>query len=154
MGLDMYLHARRVLADYDFQPDEKQISKEIYKLLSVEDVVEHNNSISVDIPVAYWRKANAIHRWMVENVQGGEDDCGEYWVSRDAAAKLLEVCINVRKDPSKAKELLPPQEGFFFGSAEVDDWYLRQIGYTVDRLSLIIDNPDLKDFDFYYQSSW
>ena len=25
--------------------------------------------------VGYWRKANQIHNWFVENVQDGEDDC-------------------------------------------------------------------------------
>jgi len=25
--------------------------------------------------VGYWRKANQIHNWFVENVQNGEDDC-------------------------------------------------------------------------------
>lgn len=39
--------------------------------------------------VAYWRKANQIHRWFVENVQGGDDDCREYYVSREQLKELL-----------------------------------------------------------------
>lgn len=46
--------------------------------------------------IAYWRKANEIHRWFVENVQSGNDDCGTYEVSveqlgelRDAVDKVL-----------------------------------------------------------------
>ena len=40
--------------------------------------------------VGYWRKANAIHRWFVENVQNGEDDCGEYRVSHEQMQELLD----------------------------------------------------------------
>lgn len=45
--------------------------------------------------VGYWRKANAIHKWFVENVQDGEDDCGQYEVSKEQLEELLDVCKEV-----------------------------------------------------------
>ena len=33
--------------------------------------------------VGYWRKANQIHKWFVDNVQDGVDDCGEYKVTKE-----------------------------------------------------------------------
>jgi len=45
--------------------------------------------------VAYWRKANAIHRWFVEQVQDGNDDCGEYHVSEEDLRELLSRCTRV-----------------------------------------------------------
>ena len=42
--------------------------------------------------VMYWRKANAIHKWFVDNVQGGEDDCREYPVSNDQLIELRDTC--------------------------------------------------------------
>ena len=36
----------------------------------------------------YWRKANAIHNWFVQNVQDGNDDCKKYWVSIDHLKEL------------------------------------------------------------------
>lgn len=45
--------------------------------------------------VAYWRKANHIHQWFVENVQGDEDDCQEYRVSREQLQTLLETVNTV-----------------------------------------------------------
>lgn len=45
--------------------------------------------------IAYWRKANHIHQWFVENVQGGEDDCQEYRVSREQLQALLETVNTV-----------------------------------------------------------
>jgi hypothetical protein len=46
--------------------------------------------------VGYWRKANAIHKWFVNNVQGYVDDCGYYEVSREQLEDLLDTCIQVR----------------------------------------------------------
>jgi hypothetical protein len=53
-------------------------------------------------------------------------------------------------DPSVAKELLPPQQGFFFGSYEIDEWYLNDIKQTVE----IVDNAEKSGYTFfeYYAS--
>lgn len=42
--------------------------------------------------VACWRKANAIHKWFVDNIQDGNDDCGVYEVSEEQLRELLELC--------------------------------------------------------------
>jgi len=47
--------------------------------------------------VAYWRKANAIHGWFVNNVQNGIDDCQESIVTREQLNELLSVCHEVIK---------------------------------------------------------
>ena len=43
----------------------------------------------------YWRKANAIHHWFVENVQYGSDDCGTYDVSVEQLIELRDTCKKV-----------------------------------------------------------
>lgn len=45
--------------------------------------------------VAYWRKASAIHRWFVENVQDGVDDCGSYLVEVEQLKQLVDTCKQV-----------------------------------------------------------
>ena len=46
--------------------------------------------------VGYWRKANAIHQWFVDNVQDGEDDCDYHReVTRGDLIELRDLCINV-----------------------------------------------------------
>ena len=44
--------------------------------------------------VGYWRKANEIHNWFVENVQDGEDDC-EY--HNECTRKILEDLLHTCK---------------------------------------------------------
>ena len=45
--------------------------------------------------VGYWRKANQIHNWFVQNVQEGTDDCGEYDVTREQLSELLGICRQI-----------------------------------------------------------
>ena len=43
--------------------------------------------------VGYWRKANEIHNWFVENVQDGEDDCDYHnECTREILEDLLHTC--------------------------------------------------------------
>lgn len=46
--------------------------------------------------VGYWRKANQIHNWFVENVQDGVDDCDYHnEVTKETLEELLDVCERV-----------------------------------------------------------
>ena len=45
--------------------------------------------------IGYWRKANHIHNWFVENVQGGVDECDTYEVTREQLEDLLDICKKV-----------------------------------------------------------
>lgn len=42
-----------------------------------------------------WLNASHIHTWFVENVQNGQDDCGQYYVPTEKLEELLEVCDSV-----------------------------------------------------------
>jgi hypothetical protein len=110
--------------------------------------------IDVNHNVAYWRKANAIHSWFVKNVQDGVDDCRKAFVSRDQLEKLVDLCIDIKNNKLNPENSLPTQSGFFFGSTEYDDYYTRDLEYTIDVISSILMNPDYKDASFYYRSSW
>ena len=101
----------------------------------------------------YWRKANQIHKWFVDNVQGGEDDCGAYIVEREQLEDLA-CAVNytlTTKDTSK----LPPQAGFFFGSTQVDDFYWEDLENTrmyIDEMFAILDQHPNRNL--FYVSSW
>lgn len=46
--------------------------------------------------VGYWRKANQIHNWFVENVQDGVDDCDYHnECTEEVLKKLLDTCKTV-----------------------------------------------------------
>jgi hypothetical protein len=104
----------------------------------------------------YWRKMNAIHEWFVKNKQDGVDECQKTWLSIDDLKELLAVCKQVYDDRSLADELLPTQDGFFFGDTEYTDYYFDSIKETIDRLEEVFSQPEdeLNKWDFHYQSSW
>ena len=155
MGLDMYLSAKRYMSKYFDKADIERIEKvnDIFGVTGVED--GDYGAQEVKFRVAYWRKANAIHDWFVQNVQEGVDECQEAWVSREQLQELVDICKQVLENPKKAKDLLPTRSGFFFGSTEYDEWYKQDLTYTVERLEKILADPAFdKGIDFYYQSSW
>jgi len=146
MGLDMYLNAKKFTSwssDEDAAPTVDGVPEAAGMKLT------HLNYEGM-----YWRKANAIHAWFVENVQDGEDNCQEYYVSFDDLMKLMELCGEVIANPDKAAELLPPQGGFFFGAAEVDDWYWEQVKRTHKELKELLSRELGDEWSFTYQSSW
>jgi hypothetical protein len=52
-----------------------------------------------------------------------------------------------------AKKLLPPNEGFFFGGYEYDDYYFSELQRTADELAKLLEAVD-DNWSFEYQSSW
>ena len=150
MGLDMYLEQRvyiganyehnNITGSIDLKRDGKPIN------------IPLNKISEIILRVGYWRKANQIHKWFVDNVQDGEDDCREYYVTEEQLTKLYNICKIVMKNKKLAPELLPTQEGFFFGSYEYDDYYFKDIKHTIEILKPIANG--VLTGDFYYSSSW
>lgn len=170
---------RKVTGTIDIKHDGKSYN---FQLKKIGTIIED---------VAYWRKANAIHSWFVENCQGGVDECQETYIKKEQLEELLDICEQVVagselvdgciengytiekdedsgemvkipnlqpgkviKDSAVAEELLPTTGGFFFGSTEMNEWYLDDIKYTVKVLKEVIEETDWSEQDIYYQSSW
>ncbi len=149
MGLDMYLTAKRYVSEYN--DADKEISTEIMRHFPELTALQTVQEISVR--VGYWRKANAIHKWFVDHVQEGTDDCAPYDVSRDQLTALRDVCVRVRDWPSGlAAEQLPTANGFFFGGTDYDEWYFRDVENTIQIIDSCLQLPG--SWDFEYHSSW
>lgn len=104
--------------------------------------------------VGYWRKANHIHRWFVENVQDGQDECQPHIVTRKKILELLNLCYDVFKKRKKPENALPTTNGFFFGGTAYDDYYFYQIEHTIEILESVIESFDFKKNYLVYLSSW
>ena len=154
MGLDMYLSAKRYMSKYFDAEDTARIEK-VNEIFGVEGIEDGDyNAQEVTFRVAYWRKANAIHKWFVDKCQDGVDECQETWLSREQLQELVDTCTAVLLNKEKAGELLPSANGFFFGGTDYDEWYFRDLEYTVERIQKILKDPAFEKCDFYYQSSW
>lgn len=153
MGLDMGLSASRYLSVYDdADKQKKEELLEMFPELKVYLAEEENPIQEVKAEIGYWRKANQIHRWFVENIQKGEDDCKSYYVSRKKLQELKSLCQQVLENKSLAEELLPTQSGFFFGGTEYEDYYFDDLEKTIRIIDNALALPETWRFE--YQSSW
>lgn len=165
MGLDMFLYKVTYIgANYDFR-----------KITGVCEIEKNEDEIPVTYPiqfnriseikelVGYWRKANSIHQWFVDNCQDGIDECQETTVSKSKLVELLDLCKRVREKKTHSLEkglepelALPTQAGFFFGSTDYDGWYWEDIDRTIEILSGILNEKGIDNYEvsFIYHSSW
>lgn len=82
MGLDMYLKV-----------NSKAVCKDALRAMNETDKWKEHYLFAGT--AMYWRKANAIHKWFVDNVQHGEDDCKMYEVSANKLVELRDACKEV-----------------------------------------------------------
>ena len=181
MGLDMYLD-KRIYIDGHYSHRNIKGKINITQGEENEPIKINLNKVSEIIEqVGYWRKANHIHKWFIENVQEGVDDCKDYYVSTEQLEELKSLCekvkeslensktkkvkiktgwnndgdifsdIDVFEDTTLAEELLPMQKGFFFGSVEYDKYYLSDLEDTIEIINNALQD---KENEFYYSSSW
>ncbi len=187
MGLDMYLEAERYIQNWGHNPPEQQYHTIVTNKLG-QEIELPCEPHTIVCQIGYWRKANAIHKWFVDNVQDGVDECQRSDVSREQLQDLLTIVNRVLsstklidgkikngseasfekygdhefhdviEDGKKmesvavASELLPTEEGCFFGNQDYNQWYYENLEDTKQILekALTLDNS----WDFYYRASW
>lgn len=159
MGLDMYLTETRSLARYQglAESDTGDYAEQYRKADAVLDLVDLTSTVdggvNITATVMYWRKANAIHRWFVENVQDGSDDCQAYYLETEQLRTLQDLAKLVLNDHSLAQGLLPTQEGFCFGGTDYDKWYFKDLESTVAGINTVLENAGEYP-EFEYRASW
>lgn len=157
MGLDMYLTK---ITDVGAQWKHRNVTGSINIKVGENHLPIQFDRVSEIIEsVGIWRKANQIHKWFVDNVQGGKDDCEEYDVEKSHVIALLKVCKEIKEGKVVAAEALPTQPGFFFGPTDYDEYYMEDIDSTIGIMERLLVEDDRKDkdyfsFDLKYRSSW
>ena len=185
MGLDMYLYKKHYIGNKWREPEEQvkvTVPSKQEKATFRTGPIKSERITEISEEVAYWRKANAIHQWFVENVQNGVDECKPHYVSREQLAELRDLCLRVLAavevetrvevydqytpdgmqaqertvrvilNPDDVADTLPTTEGFFFGSTDYDEWYLLDLENTVKQIDRVLTMPE--EWDLEYQSSW
>jgi hypothetical protein len=154
MGLDMYL-TRDVYVGANYA--HREVKGNIELSIKGKNIPIKLEAISdITLRAAYWRKANHIHKWFVNNVQDGKDDCKKYFVPVAKLKELIGICKRVIEHPELAPQLLPTQEGFFFGSTDYNEYYYQHCQDTIDQLSRWDLDEDENNYEisYYYESSW
>ena len=138
----------------------------------------------LDKEVAYWRKANSIHNWIYNNcAKEGQEDYEDIYVSKEKIEELINICGLVLQDLKTcgkgytkihtgwsggqdtyetievyesivAKQLLPTQSGFFFGSTEYTEYYKEDLEDTIRQLEQVLKETDFENEELYYYASY
>lgn len=106
MGLDMYLER---------MPRRKQALELPENVETSRTALMINPAYVETEEIGYWRKANAIHKWFVDKVQDGIDDC-EYHheVTKEILEELLTTCQRIVDN-------VELKEGFHAVGSETDE---------------------------------
>jgi hypothetical protein len=95
MGLDMYAVRRLSTEHLDHQPANEGHTVQIARGGKPASGTHSDRVEASDEDVMYWRKANHIHAWFVDNVQDGIDDQKSYPVDWDELRQLRQACETV-----------------------------------------------------------
>ncbi len=93
----MYAARRLYVKKWDHQPADERYSVKIARGGKPVVGIQDDRISAIEEEVMYWRKANHIHAWLVDNVQDGEDDCKDYYVDWNQLKELLRICKKVLK---------------------------------------------------------
>lgn len=166
MGLDMYLYANKYDSKSTYNYDEEKkdkVSKTFYPRALNKLARKHAdyNFLSKETfyQIGYWRKFNALHGFIVEHYADGEDNCRKIYLSKDNIKEILNTLKEVKANPNSAMDIMPPTSGFFFGSQDIDEWFIKDVEYSVelfeDVLEMLEKNDKRKNYyEIYYQASW
>lgn len=106
--------------------------------------------------LAYFRKANFLIPFIEDYYDIVElENCEEIKLDKYCIEELIIRCKQVLEDHSKAEELLPVKEGFFFGSTEYDQGYFENVQLVKDTcLDLLEEFSSLEDGEYIIFSIW
>lgn len=199
MGLDMYLYRH---PKGETKAERDALQEKLWK----EGFDAYHEKYSKVREIAYWRKVNFLHGYIVKEYAEGVDECQEIPLDIDdirsihkrvkAVWDILEKGFLCEAEPMKDKdgfidryvfkeggkreeiskvdfahpelggywlvdkdtadkcrELLPPCDGFFFGSQSINYWFAYDVWDTVRQLEKAIREDDGK-YKYVYQASW
>ena len=150
MGLDMYLYKKLYTKNWEHTPEESRFQITVIK--SGEVLEEFSNPTYVTTEIAYWRKFNALHGYIVDTYASGEDNCQDIYLEYSDLEDILNMLKEVLE--SKDSSNLPPREGFFFGSVEVDEYYWQRVEESIELFEDILSRKGAQDVEYIYCASW
>ena len=124
MGLDI-----SVIKIHVDQEDQNKTEEKIYDTKLGEEIL-------------YYRKVNFLVPFFQNSVLHEEMGFILSSVHKDEIKDLIDSCEMVLKNRKKAPEILPTEEGFFFGSTEYDDHYFMHVQNVLNDFKML-----LKDFE-------
>lgn len=176
MGLDMYLYKKMYVGnDYKEPKDQVKIEVKGVKQERVSEIVEKVGYWRKANQIHNWFISNCSEDGCTDNcseIYVDREQLEELLKTlnlvldstklvkgkihngtRYENGKTIEIYEDglIMENDKIAKELLPTQEGFFFGSNDYDQYYYEDLKTTKKILEEVLKETD---GDFYYRASW
>ena len=149
MGLDMYLYKQKYVKNWEHTPVEDRHTVTVEQNGQV--LTQWANPTYIVKEVAYWRKFNALHGFIVEHFNNGVDDCKPIPLNLEDLKTIYNQLVKTFKENNP--ELLPPTAGFYFGNTLTDEYYWSDVHDAITTFEEIISMED-SDVYYEYQASW
>lgn len=169
MGLDMNLY--RKVYNLELKPSDKKTERA--ERIIDEGQRDGKSRYINNTSVCYWRKFNALHKYMRDHFgRGGEDNCVDMSLDIEDIKTLVALFEDLLKqievgedgiitNQEVCEEMLPPEDGFFFGSTALDSYYVEDIKDTIEKLNGVIEDhkklikAGVEEYDIeYYYRAW
>lgn len=172
MGLDMYLSKKTYVKNWDYNETNPKHFVSVKKDGTLRSDIKPERVSYIVEEVAYWRKFNALHNYIVEKHAGGTDECQDIYIGLTDLEVIVETLKEVLKskptpegevdnDAPDPEDILPTSPGFFFGSTDYDEYYYQDVEDTIDVLQPLIDEVNRANeehgmwgSEFVYRASW
>lgn len=141
MGLDQWITARAWV-------------KKEERIMFFNTRLEGLDIKEVVIDIIEWRKCNWFHGWFMSHAGHVFNEGERIHVEKEHLENLITTINKVLKNKKLAKELLPCQEGFFFGGQDYDEYYFGSLKGAKEILTTFLNKPIANDCDFEYHASW
>lgn len=170
------------LSDEDYTPRQKELMNEFrqesHRISDDRHEIccQMNGKMCDDFnlgEIAYWRKFNALHGYIVDTFADGVDECQKIPLTKENIQKTLEDLKKVREVldasekvnnakypnnytfnlPKDATLAIQPRAGFFFGETTIDSWFERDVNSAIEVFTQLIDEWD-DDQEVWYEASW
>lgn len=93
MGLDMYLEAEFYVKNWDHAHYKWKVTVEGGPQDGFWKAQVNGDKVSRVIEeIGYWRKANAVHKWIVDHCANGVDQCQAIYMDSHDVTRLKRIC--------------------------------------------------------------
>lgn len=141
----MTLYMKRRIGNF---PGDEKLRSAIQNSIINKKYIDESG-IEIKYCVGYWRKCYSIDSWFAGKGERKSEKLGcEAEISLRELIELRNICIDVLKDKSKSKDLLPQS------SFDNDEGYMYSIIETIRIVSNILNEPSLSGVKFFYETSW
>lgn len=124
---------------------------------------EENNKKYLE--VLYFRKVNFLLPFF-----NYEDNCSVISITKEQVEELVKRCnyvLDIYNDLTnndkeldcfelynKVRDILPTQAGFFFGTTDYNEWYIKAIEYVKDEFEKLLNDFDFENEELFMTCWW